>query len=202
MESRRKEPPRTKEDSVKVKELITEASTADNEDVQRTITEEIIAEEIITEEDNEEMVNEEYNLAEFHVPTATKHLEAACLAHNSKVKLSQDSTRSEDTTLGNACIHNTNQYSNATMDDMADEEQAPQDKELSCSCGQCSSEDEDNAKIKKFEEEAKKLRNTNSDLEEKLKSLQNQMTDLVRMYPNHQGDPPQKGSRRHHPWKY
>ena len=219
MESRRKEPPRakedtltasttdnedvqgaiTEEDSVKVKELITEASTADNEDVQRTITEEIIAEEIITEEDNEEMVNEEYNLAEFHVPAATKHLEAACLAHNSKVKLSQDSTRSEDTTDDMANQEQTHLH--LSRNDIRTELGSQKFKAL-VDTGNLTTEaieiaDEDNAKIHKFEEEAKKLRNTNSDLEEKLKSLQNQMTDLVRMYhqQNPQEDQPQEVPR-------
>ena len=154
---------------------------------------------------NQEMTTEESNE---NVRTLTSPAE--------DMEFSQYSnTRSEDRTQGNVRIHNMNQYSNATTDDIADQEQVPQDKvsdtftakdmqmaTLGCECGQCSSADEDNAKIAQFEKKAKDLRNSNSDLVERMKSLQSQMRDLVKMYHNLQGDPPPKGSKGHPPWSY
>ena len=65
----------------------------------------------------------------------------------------------------------------------------------SCECGQCSSADETNARIEEFETKAKDLRDSNSDLVDRIKSLQSQMRDLVKMYHKPQGDPPQKTAK-------
>ena len=82
-----------------------------------------------------------------------------------------------------------NQCSNATTDDMANLEESPYDKELPCSCGECSSAEDTNAEIEEFERRTKNLRNSNSELEDRVRILQSQVKDLERLF---QGDTPQK----------
>ena len=95
----------------------------------------------------------------------------------------------------NARSHNMNQCSNTTTDDVSDLEEYSYDKELPCSFGQCSSAENTNAEIEEFERRTRNLRKSNSELEDRVKSLQSQVKDLVKTYHNFQGGIPQKATK-------
>ena len=77
-----------------------------------------------------------------------------------------------------------NQCRNATTDDIADLEESPYDKELPCSCGQCSSAESTNEEIEAMGRRTKSIRDSNSELENRVKDLQNQVRNLERLYYN------------------
>ena len=105
-----------------------------------------------TEEFRKKATGEQPFLTEGEETTAPWCVCGNCEEDNAKELEKKTADLKQD--RSNARSHNMNQYSNATMDDMADQEQAPYDKELPCSCGQSSSADETNAEIEEFETKA------------------------------------------------